>query len=140
MGINSHRDGDRVSFVLSSRLTADGDKPNATRSGGTLRGFAMGMEAANQISIRWGRALASSAAYAAAAAWRGGCMERGLQLRGAWSSWFLNMAVGQTGTATYPRPGAVPQATLSIAVGDRRLLAKGQIQPSQGHRPWKSNH
>jgi hypothetical protein len=52
---------------------------------------------------------------------------------------FLNMAVGQAGMEeTYPRPGALPQATLSIAVGDRGLLAKGHIHPSQGHRRWKS--
>jgi hypothetical protein len=31
-----------------------------------------------------------------------------------------------------------PVRFLNMAVGDRGLLAKGHIHPSQGHRRWKS--
>ena len=70
----------------------------------------------------------------------------------------LNLAFGQTARGWTSGPGALPQATMDIAVGEQNVmdiavgeqnviisplankrLANGHVQHSQGQRPWNMN-
>ena len=71
----------------------------------------------------------------------------------------LNLAFGQTARGWTSGPGALPQATMDIAVGEQNVmdiavgeqnviisplankrLANGHVQHSQGQRPWNMNN